>query len=71
MLFSKFLILKDFCSSDLLFSEIKDPRTDKTYKRYIFNTIYTDCFRFYGQRFYKKKGDIWKKQIPKDIKKYL
>jgi len=67
----KYSILKEFCTSDIAYSEIVDFRTNNTYKRYYFNTIFSDVFRFYGQHFYTKQGDFWVKRVPKDVKKYL
>jgi hypothetical protein len=67
----KYEILKDFCQSEPKYSSIFDERTQKTYHRYSFNTLFVEDFRFYGQLFYKNEAGTWKKQIPKDIKKYL
>lgn len=67
----KFDLLREFTSTGIIHSEIKDERTQKTYKRCYFNTVHTDTFRFYGQHFYQKQGDRWMKRIPKDIGKFL
>jgi hypothetical protein len=67
----KFSILKEFCTSGIVYSEILDSRTNNTYKRHSFNTNFENIFRFYGQHFYIKQGDFWVKRVPKDIKRYL
>jgi hypothetical protein len=67
----KYTVMKDFCKSPPVYSEVVDGRTNQTYKRYSFNTTFQSEFRFYGQKFYTEEKGIWKKQVPKDIKKYL
>ncbi len=67
----KYYVLKNFCTSESYYSEILDKRTNRTYKRFSFNTVFTDAFRFYGQKFYVKEKNIWKKHVPVDIKKFL
>lgn len=67
----KYDILKDYCTSEVSYSEVFDQQMQKTYKRYMLNTVFTNSFRFYGQHFYTKKEQHWKKTIPSDIHKYL
>ena len=67
----KYLILKDFCNQKPTYSSYYDEITKKTYDRYSFNTLTTDHFRFYGNLFYKNEDGVWKKRVPKNIKKFL
>jgi hypothetical protein len=67
-LYHKYEILKDFCQTSPQLSVVYDPRTNKEYSRYTFQTITSDEFRYYGQLFYQQQADSsWKKQIPGNI----
>lgn len=67
----KYLALKEFCNQKPLYASYYDEKTKKTYDRYSFVTITTDNFRFWGNMFYKNQNGIWKKKVPKNIKKFL
>jgi len=71
----KYFIVKDFCTSEPSYSSVFDHRTQNTYHRYSFNTVYSDEFRFLGQCFYKKENlngkVVFRKVVPKQIKKLL
>lgn len=72
-LFHKYEIFKDLVKSSPSYGEINDERTDKTYKRWYFNSITTGSLRFLAQKFYifdnvQKK---WVKQVPSDIGELL
>jgi hypothetical protein len=67
-LIHKYETLKDFCKTPPKLSVILDPRTNKEYSRYTFQTLTADEFRYFGQLFYKKQsGNSWKKEIPSNI----
>ena len=69
---SKYTILKDYCSTGLLYSIVPDKRTEKCYYRYYFNTLFSDEFKFFGQLFYRQEEDkSWKKFVPKNVQHFL
>lgn len=71
-LLHKYETLKDFCPTPPKLSVISDPRTNKEYSRYTFQTVTADEFRYYGQLFYKKQNDnSWKKQVPSNVASLL
>lgn len=63
----KYKILQDFCNSPPSFSEVDDPRTGKTYKRWHFNTTVQSSFRHYGNLFYKPDKDPNSNKRVKDV----
>jgi LAGLIDADG DNA endonuclease family len=68
----KYEVLKDYCQSEPKYSSVFDERTQKSYYRYTFNTVFSDDFRFFGQLFYRENEEKkWKKHVPKNISKYL
>lgn len=67
----KYNVLKEFCKTPPTYSSIYDERTKKSYQRYSFNTLTNDAFRFYGQMFYTKENNSWKKIIPQNIEHFL
>jgi hypothetical protein len=70
-LYKKYEILKELCDSGPTYSEVFDPRTEKTYNRYTFNTLTLSELNFYGQLFYKKENDKWVKHVPSNIELFL
>lgn len=72
-LFNKYDIFKDLVSSPPIYGETFDQRTEKTYKRWYFNSITSSSFRFLAQKFYTY-DDInqkWVKRVPSDIGELL
>lgn len=67
----KYLVLKQFCNQKPIYASYYDEKINKTYDRYSFNTVTTDHFRFLGNMFYKNENGIWKKHVPKNIKRFL
>lgn len=54
-IYQKFDILGDIVESPPTYYELpEDKRTNKSYKRYFFNTIHTPALRFYWGMFYRK-----------------
>jgi len=72
-LFHKYEIFQSFCTSQPIFSEIFDERTQKTYQRWYFNTVVDDCFRHYGNLFYtfNPKTQQMVKDVPLNIELFL
>jgi hypothetical protein len=68
-LFHKYEIVKDFVTSPPVYGEVFDERTQKTYKRWSFNSVTTGSLRFLAQKFYvyDKIQQKWVKQVPSDI----
>jgi hypothetical protein len=69
----KYDLIKNFCTTGPIYSEVFDERTKETYKRWFFNTNVHDCFRFYGNMFYKYDPINNKvvKDVPLNIQKFL
>lgn len=69
----KYSVLKPLCKNSPMFSEIEDPRTNKVYERWYFNTTVNDSLRHYGNLFYSydKKTKKWMKNVPKNIRLFL
>lgn len=71
-IFTKYIILKSYCKTGLIYSTISDKRTEKLYYRYYFNTLFSDEFKFFGQLFYRQKeNNSWEKVIPKNVQHFL
>lgn len=72
-LLHKYEIMKPFCNSPPIYSEIFDTRTEKTYKRKYFNTIVSSEFKHYGNMFYtyNAKSNKMIKDVPNTIEKLL
>lgn len=72
-LFHKYDQLKNLCGSPPIFSEIDDPRTNKRYQRYYFNTLTQDSLRFFGNMFYVYdiKQQRWVKNVPVPLETFL
>lgn len=49
---------KDMCTSPPAYGKIYDPRTDKSYERYYFNTTIQPVLAEYGKLFYKKASTL-------------
>jgi len=54
----KYTVFQSFCKSGPIKQSVFDKRTQKSYTRFYFNTVYTDVFRFYGQSFYKPQSPV-------------
>jgi hypothetical protein len=69
----KYEIFKDYCSTGPIYSEVYDERTQKTYKRWYFNSNVSNFLRFYGTMFYKYDAKLNKmvKDVPLEIEKFL
>ena len=64
----KYQIMKDFCETGPKYSEYFDERTNKTYNRYYLNTITSDKFRYFANKFYKHEYSIGsKKYLPTTV----
>ena len=68
-LLHKYGKLKSFCGSPPIYSEVYDDRTQKTYKRYYFNTLTFQGFMPYARAFYLFDGStgLWVKDVPENI----
>lgn len=72
-LFHKYDVLKNLCNTEPHLSEVLDTRTNKVYKRWLFNTLVQDSLRYYGKMFYKydPKTNRFIKDVPIPIEKIL
>lgn len=61
----KYKILETFCQTPPRLSSVDDTRTDKTYKRWYFNTTVQGSFRYYGNLFYTE--DLSSNRMIKDV----
>lgn len=66
-LFALYQLFKPFVKTPPRLDSFFDPRTNKTYRRWVFSTTQQSCFRFYGQQFYSDG----QKRVPKMIHKWL
>jgi hypothetical protein len=69
----KYEILKEFCTTLPVYSEVLDNRTNKSYKRWNFNTTIQNSFRHYGNIFYTYDAQQKKmiKHVPLNIRQLL
>jgi hypothetical protein len=72
-LFHKYEILKPLCESPPIYDEVFDPRTQKNYTRWYFNTVTQDCFKHFANLFYTfdKTKNKMVKDVPKNIELFL
>lgn len=72
-LLHKYDIMKPFCTTPPIYNQTFDTRTQKTYKRFDFNTVISNEFKHYGNLFYKfdtKSGKMIK-DVPNNIQLFL
>lgn len=69
----KYEIMKPYCTTPPIYSEISDIRTKKSYQRLYFNTIVSNQFRHYGNLFYTwdDKSNKMIKDVPNNIQLFL
>lgn len=72
-LFHKYNILQNLCGTPPKESNTYDPRTQKTYFRWSFNTLIEPSLKFYGDMFYRFNPTTQKfeKDVPFHIDKFL
>jgi hypothetical protein len=72
-LFYKYEVFKNFVTSPPIYGETFDERTEKTYKRWYFNSTTSSSFRFLAQKFYvlDPTQQRWVKRVPPDIGELL
>jgi recombination protein RecA len=72
-LMHKYEVLKDLCDSPPIYGETYDPRTQKIYKRWFFNTRTETSLIFYGNLFYDYDPQSKKfvKKVPLQVEKFL
>jgi hypothetical protein len=69
----KYEILKDFCSTGIIYGEVWDERTGKLTKRNYFNTVVVEGFSLYAKMFYTYDENTGKyvKDVPKNVAEHL
>lgn len=72
-LLHKYRIVEDLCGTEPKKESIFDERTGKSYKRWYFNTLVNDGFRYYGNMFYTydSKNGRFVKDVPVEVEKIL
>lgn len=72
-LFHKYEVFKDFVTSPPIYGETFDERTNKTYKRWYFNSTVSGSFSYFAQKFYIFDSTLqkWVKRVPLDIGELL
>jgi hypothetical protein len=69
----KYKVLGNLCGTPPNFGRTYDPRTEKWYQRWSFNTLTQDELRFYGNLFYKYDPiqQKWVKEVPTSVSSHL
>lgn len=69
----KYEVMKDYCTTGPIYSEVYDERTRAMYERWYFNTNVSNSFLFYGNMFYKYDPELNRmvKDVPLKIEKFL
>lgn len=72
-LYYKYDILKNLCGSPPSYSTVFDERTQKTYNRFLFNTLTFSKLNSFGQAFYvyNPSTQKWVKDIPENVASIL
>lgn len=71
-IYYKYKIMKGYCGSPPIYSEVTDQRTNKVYKRYAFNTLAKADFAPYANLFYTPSSEgLYVKHVPQNIGEYL
>lgn len=72
-LYHKYNIISSLCGTAPAYGEVFDERTNKTFKRFSFNTTQQTSLRFYGNMFYEydKSTNKWVKDVPQNVEKFL
>lgn len=70
---NKYEVLKSLCNSPPSYNEAPDSRTNKTAKRFYFNTIVSPSLNFFANMFYTQdpKTQKWIKDVPINVEKFL
>lgn len=65
----KYEIMEPLCGTPPIYSEVYDERTEKSYKRYYFNTFTYQGFQPYAAAFYVFDPFVgkWVKGVPENI----
>jgi hypothetical protein len=69
----KYKVLQPLCRTGLIYEEVLDKRSNKSARRYYFNTKVSPCFKHYGNLFYSFNPETGRflKRIPKTIQQIL
>lgn len=69
----KYEVMKDYCTTGPIYSEVYDEPTRAMYQRWYFNTNVSNSFLFYGNMFYKYDPELNRmvKDVPLKIEKFL